>query len=220
MQLVGENWHSASAWTTDQYTRAQKSFADVRDTTFDLWDESRLREFLLEQGVVAPTGPRESLVTLAKQKYRDYSSAASSFSSAAGAAASTAVYGDTKHQLSKTASSIAAQATNEVGRIFDDSKDYIYSTWDDNQLKDFLTKKGVLKTKGEQKRDELLTMMKSAYSSLTDPIWEAWSDSYMVRHYFLDLVRFNTYDACSMNGCALMASSTGVPISKSNATLP
>jgi hypothetical protein len=57
--LVQSHWNLATAWTYDQYASAQNSFADVRESTFDAWDESRLHEFLREQGGVAPEGLRE-----------------------------------------------------------------------------------------------------------------------------------------------------------------
>ncbi|KAJ6478631.1 hypothetical protein C8R47DRAFT_1019932 [Mycena vitilis] len=174
--LVQSNWNTASAWTQDQYASAQKSFADLREATFDSWDESRLREFLLEQGVVAPKGPREQLVLLAKSQYAAYTSAASTLS----AQASTAVYGGSTHQMTKSASSVAAQATREAARQLDDAKDYVYSTWDDNRLRNYLTEKGTAaKDLADKKRAELLTLMRDAYARTTTPVYEAWSESYM-----------------------------------------
>ncbi|KAF7420861.1 hypothetical protein PC9H_011379 [Pleurotus ostreatus] len=178
-ELVKSNWNTASAWTYDQYADAQRAFADLRDTAFDKWDESRLREFLLEQGVVAPSGPREQLVLLAKQKYRAYTDAASSFSSVASASASSAVYGDATYQASKSLSSIAAQATNSANAVMDDTKDYIYSTWDDNQLRSYLEENDYIKTKPQKSREEMLAMMKNAYAEITGSAWGAWSTSYM-----------------------------------------
>ncbi|KAF4611540.1 hypothetical protein D9613_003832 [Agrocybe pediades] len=186
--LVGENWNTASAWTYDQYASAQKSFSDLRDTAFDTWDDSRLREWLLEHGVVAPKGPREHLVLLAKQKYRSYSNAASSYASRASATASTAIYGDATHQASKSASSVVSKATSAVSQAVDDAastldaqKDYVYSTWDDNRLRKYLEEKGVVKSKAQLRRDELLAKMYDAYAAVANPIWEAWSDSYIHR---------------------------------------
>jgi hypothetical protein len=185
--LVAANWNTASSWTYDQYTSAQEVFSGIRDgTSFDNWDESRLREFLLKQGVVAPKGPKEHLVQLAKSKYSSFMDAASSFSSRAGAAASTAVYGDTQHQMSKSVSSLASQATSAATQAhgnavksFDQSKDYVYSTWSDNEMRTWLEKKGIIKTKSEKKTDELLQMMHDAYGSVANPVWDAWSDSYL-----------------------------------------
>ena len=180
--LVASNWNAASSWTYDQYSSAQDIFAGIRDTSFDKWDESRLREFLLKQGVVAPKGPKEHLIQLAKSKYSSYTDAASSFSSRA-----TAAYEDTQHQMSKGASSIASQATsavNQVHKSFDQSKDYVYSTWSDNEMRTWLEKKGLIKTKSEKKKDELLQMMHDAYGSVANPVWEAWSDSYLVCYHF------------------------------------
>ena len=190
--LVKSNYNSAAAWSQDQYNRAQQVFANIKEDAFDSWDESRLREFLLEQGVVAPSGPREKLVLAAKQHYNAWSSAASSLSSSASQAASTAIYGDRKYQASKSASSaysaasstvsnLAAQSAEVLNRKMDDTKDYVYSTWDDNQLRTYLEEKGVIKTKQEATRDQLLGYMRHAYSKVTDPLWQSWSDSYIVR---------------------------------------
>jgi hypothetical protein len=179
--IVKSHWNSASAWTADQYNKAQEHFQDIRDSSFDTWDDSRLRDFLLKQGVVAPSGPREQLVSLAKEKYNTYTNAASSFSSQASASASTAIYGDTSYQASQSLSSVIAQATKDAARSFDDSKDYVYSTWDDNKLRSYLEDKGVLKTKAQKTREELLATMRDAYAKVANPVWSAWSDSYMVR---------------------------------------
>ena len=189
--LVASNWNIASSWTYDQYTSAQEIFSGIRDdTSFDKWDESRLREFLLKQGVVAPKGPKEHLVQLAKSKYFSFMDAASTFSSRASAAASTALYGDTQHQMSKSVSSLASQATSAATQAygnavksFDHSKDYVYSTWSDNEMRTWLEKKGIIKTKSEKKTDELLQMMHDAYGSVANPVWDAWSDSYLVRPF-------------------------------------
>lgn len=186
-KLVEENWNTASAWTYDQYASAQKSFSELRDSAFETWDDSRLRAFLVEHGVAVPHGPRDHLVLLAKQKYRAYHSAAASYSSMASAAASTAIYGDAKYQMSKNAASAvsqvsaaAARASKDVARNFDDSKDYVYSTWTDNQLRSHLEEKGLLKTKSKKQKDELLQMMHDAWGKVANPVWEAWSDSYIV----------------------------------------
>lgn len=50
------------------YDAAKSKFDGVQATTFDTWDDSRLRNFLLEQGLVAPNGPREQLVLAAKKQ--------------------------------------------------------------------------------------------------------------------------------------------------------
>jgi hypothetical protein len=190
-KAVKENWNTASAWTYDQYNSAQTSFESLRDTAFDSWDESKLRQFLLEHGVVAPKGPREYLVILAKQKYNAYTSAASSFSSLASASVSSAVYGGKQYQASKSVDSMAshatgavAQATKEVATKFDETKDYVYSTWDENQMRSWLVQKGLLKSKEQKKKEELLQMMNSAWGKVANPVWEAWSDSY-IRHWLV-----------------------------------
>jgi hypothetical protein len=171
--LVEQNWNSATAWSYDQYASAQSAFADIRDASFDKWDESRLRDFLLNQGIIAPKDPKEQLVLLAKQRYNAYTNAASSFASRAT---------DTTQQISRSMSSAASQATTDATRALDDSKDYIYSTWDDNRLRSYLESKGVqVQAEAKKNRAHLLKLVHDSYAALTDPIWQAWSDSYLVR---------------------------------------
>ncbi|KAF9054215.1 hypothetical protein BJ165DRAFT_1324486, partial [Panaeolus papilionaceus] len=174
--LVGENWNTASTWTYDQYLGAQQVFNNFQDTAFDTWDESRLRKFLLDHGVVSPKGPKEHLVILAQHKYRQYNQAASSFASDASAAASTAVF-DKPAEMTRSVSSFAAQATDDIARNFDYTKDYVYSTWSDNQLRSWLEDRGLIKTKTQLQREELLQKVHNAYNSATSPVWNSWSDS-------------------------------------------
>jgi len=196
-KLVEVNWEDHKPWTEVMYENAKHKYEGLQASSFDTWDESRLRSFLVEQGLVAPKGPREQLVMAAKKQYNAYTAAASR----ASAAASTAVYGDSKYQASKSASSVYSQASvtatsayNEASasassayatasvfanRKMDDSKDYIYSTWDDNRLRAYLEDKGVIKTKQQATRDEMLAKMKGVYTGATDPVYHAWHDSYM-----------------------------------------
>ncbi len=96
------------------------AFSSYKADAFDTWDESRLREFLLEQGVVNPSGTREQLALLAKQKWRQYSSAASAYSKTASKTASSVVSqasnsaGSAANQASKSASSLASSASAQA----------------------------------------------------------------------------------------------------------
>lgn len=193
--LVAANWASpphspdqshafadaGRQWSYDQYSRAQHTFQDLKDSSFDKWDESKLRAFLLEHGVVAPSGPREQLILLAKQKYRSYNDAASYYSSLASASATSVYSGatDTLHDASASVSSVIAQATHDVGRAFDDSKDYVYSTWDDNRLRSWLEDRGVIESRKASTRTELIKLVNHYYSKAAGPVWNRWSDSYM-----------------------------------------
>ncbi|KAH7100493.1 hypothetical protein BKA62DRAFT_706479 [Auriculariales sp. MPI-PUGE-AT-0066] len=180
-ELVQANWNDGVTWSQEQYNTAQKAFADVRQSSFDTWDESRLRQFLLEQGVVAPADKKEELLLLANKQYIQFKNAASSYASQASATASSVYYGDRgawEHATS-SASSVIAQATEPVVRSLDDSKDYIYSTWTDSELRTYLQDKGVIKTDAELRRDQMLAQMRHGYAGVANPIWNAWSDSYL-----------------------------------------
>ncbi|TFY74547.1 hypothetical protein EWM64_g9465 [Hericium alpestre] len=175
IDLVKANWVSAQQYTDETLRAAQQSFQHLSEAAFETWDESTLRQFLLDQGVVAPAGPREKLVQLARQRYKDYQSAASSLSYQA----STNLYGSPGHQATQSISSKFAAATADVGRRIDDSKDYVYSTWDDNRLRAFLEEKGVLKIKQEATRDDMLRLMREYFSKTALAPYHAWSDSYL-----------------------------------------
>ncbi|THH16226.1 hypothetical protein EW146_g4375 [Bondarzewia mesenterica] len=175
LDAVKSNWAAAQQYRADQYYAAQQSFQNLKDSAFDTWDESTLRQFLLDHGVVAPSGPREELVQLAKQKYREYQRTASSLSYQA----STGIFGWPSYHASQSISSVIAQATAEVGRKLDESKDYVYSTWDENQLRSFLEERGLLKTRQQASRPEMLQMVHGYYVKVADPVYEAWSDSYI-----------------------------------------
>ncbi len=54
---------------------------------------------------------------------------------------------------------------------------------DDNRLRTYLEEKGVIKTKQQATRDEMLAKMKGVYTGATDPVYHAWHDSYMVRTF-------------------------------------
>lgn len=187
--LVDANWHSppypvaayaeaGRQWSLDQYTRAQRAFQHVKDDSFDSWDESRLRTFLLEQGVVAPSGPREQLLLLAKDKHRAYTDAAALYSSIASASASSA-YGCATDAAQRIDSAVA-QATYEVARGFDDTRDYVYSAWDDSRLRNWLEEHGVVEAKSASNKDELTRLANDYYRKAAAGVWESWSDSYIV----------------------------------------
>ncbi|QRW15850.1 Ish1 domain protein [Rhizoctonia solani] len=184
--LVQDNWNSAQSWTEARVNQASKTLADLKESAFDTWDESQLRSFLVDHGVVAPSGPKEKLIVSAKQYYRSYASAVSSLSAAASATASTAVYGDYGYQASKSASSAsqsasaaAASGSARAAKALEDSKDYIYSTWSDSDLRAYLEKQGVVKTQAQLTREQLLAQMRTAYAAAANPVYSAWSTSYM-----------------------------------------
>lgn len=187
--LVDANWHSSPSfiephadssrqWSVDQFTQAQRAFHHLKEDSFDEWDQSKLRTFLLEHGVVAPSGPREQLVLLANNKYRAYTNAAALASGSISAAYTSAT--DATSSASQYISDTAAQATHEVVRAFDDTKDYVYSTWDDNRLRSWLEDHGIIESKSARTRDELTRLANDYYHKVTSAVWESWSDSYIV----------------------------------------
>ncbi|KAJ3911993.1 hypothetical protein F5877DRAFT_85302 [Lentinula edodes] len=107
---------SFSSWTPAQYESFQNSIASMRDSTFDAWDESRLREWLLEEGIVAPKGPREEIVLVAKRRWRDWQDAKAIFDASASSMGSSAssVVSPAMSQASSTVATTASSASSAV----------------------------------------------------------------------------------------------------------
>lgn len=74
---------------------------------------------------------------------------------------------------------MTSQATDAVYRTASDAQDYVFSTWDDSQLKKYLVDNGYVKSDYEAKRDELLSGVRDAYTATTQAPYEIYSDSYL-----------------------------------------
>lgn len=81
---------------------------------------------------------------------------------------------------SRSVCNIAAQATQEVAREFDSTKDYIFTTWDDSELRKWLEENGVVEARKAKSRTELIDLANYYVCKVSDPVWQTWSDSYMV----------------------------------------
>lgn len=170
----------------------------------------------MEKGVVSPASTREQLLVLAKQQSVLLGQGIPSLTRRA-SAVSTAVYGHPTDQAYSSISSgyaslssQAAYASAKASKKFDDAKDYIFSTWDDNQLRTWLEQHDVISTPAPTGRAALLNNVRVAYLKVTNPIYEAWSTSaiheWLVEHgiahpeptardKLIDLMKKNYFDA-------------------------
>ncbi|KAI6038000.1 hypothetical protein EDC04DRAFT_3114032 [Pisolithus marmoratus] len=80
---------------------------------------------------------------------------------------------------SRTVSNTAAQATRELARTFDETKDHVFATWDDSRLRQWLEDRGVVEARKADTRTELLNLANNYLRKASDPVWQTWSDSYM-----------------------------------------
>lgn len=91
----------------------------------------------------------------------------------------------------------------------DATKDYFYSTWDDNRLRAWLEDHGV-ETKPHHSRTDLLGRVNEVWhAKVNDPIYHSWSDNYLKswlvahgilsppheRDRLIDLMKKNYWDA-------------------------
>lgn len=179
---VQANWDSARSYVAQQTQGAQKTFntgnKGVSDSVVDSWTDSQLRAFLLEKGVVSPSSKREELTVLAKQYYNDAGNVASQASASASSA-----YGSATQVASESLSSAWYAATDAPAQAYDytagklnEASDYVYSTWTDNQLRDYLVEQGVIKSNSQAKRDELLSQASKTYNDAATNVYDTWSD--------------------------------------------
>ncbi|KAK4704007.1 hypothetical protein P7C70_g2212, partial [Phenoliferia sp. Uapishka_3] len=200
LSSVRDNWNTARSYVPSA-NGAQSHFEAAKDSAWDAWTESSLREFLLEKGIISPASHREELIHLAKkhgasasrnaegawagatdsvssgisQASKSATSVASVASSAAGSAAS---------QASETLSSAWYAATDSPALAYDyvsdkaqGASDYIWSTWTDTELFDYAAKKGWTTPDKKSTREELLPKVKESYDSISKNAYDTWSDS-------------------------------------------
>lgn len=59
--VLGSIWGSdpqPTPWSREQLEKSQKYFQDVKGDSFNSWNESRLRQFLLDNDVIEPKGTK------------------------------------------------------------------------------------------------------------------------------------------------------------------
>jgi hypothetical protein len=61
-----------------------------------------------------------------------------------------------------------------------DGRDYVYSSWKDSDLHNWLVKKNLVRSTPVQKRDDLLEAIRRPYAEATSNVYDTWSDSYIV----------------------------------------
>lgn len=154
---------SGASVASESAASAQSSLSDA---LFDAWSESKLKEWLDENGVPVPQGSKKNeLVALARrQRAKLTGNAASSVSGSASSA-----YG-----------AATSKAGNEYAKASDDAQlkaqhafDELVGTWSDSRLKAYLDSRGVPVPQGG-KRDELLAQVRlNKHKAATG--WSAWT---------------------------------------------
>jgi hypothetical protein len=61
-----------------------------------------------------------------------------------------------------------------------DARDYVWSSWNENQLRSYLQEKGIVNTPAQAKKNDLVAAVKQAYADTADNVYDTWSDSYLV----------------------------------------
>lgn len=61
-----------------------------------------------------------------------------------------------------------------------DTKDYVWSTWNEGQLRHYLESKGIVDTPAQAQKSDLISAVKKTYAETADNVYDTWSDSYLV----------------------------------------
>uniref|UniRef100_A0A0D6R640 SAP domain-containing protein n=1 Tax=Araucaria cunninghamii TaxID=56994 RepID=A0A0D6R640_ARACU len=162
-----QNAASSASSAVDAATKsAESAQSSLSDALFDAWSESKLKEFLDEQGVPVPQGSKKNeLVALARKQRAKLSGNSASSASASGASA----YG----AASSKAGNEYAKATDDASLAADHAFDEAANTWSESRLKAFLDSRGIPAPQSG-KRDELLASVRlNKHKASTG--WSAWT---------------------------------------------
>ncbi|MCJ1312352.1 hypothetical protein MMC25_006026 [Agyrium rufum] len=159
-RLASVNLKESAASASSSAAAAQKSLSDA---LLDSWSDSQIKEWADKNGIKVPQGSkRNELIALARKHRNAFTgeSAASSVSSAYGAASS-------------KAGNEFAQATDDASLKAQDTFDAASGTWSDSRLKAFLDARGVPVPQAG-KRDELMKQVRlNQHKAATG--WSAWT---------------------------------------------
>ena len=158
---------SVSSGASAASASAASAQASLSDLIFDAWSDSKIKEWLDENGVPVPQGSKKNeLIALARKHKASLLStqATDSAASAFGAATS-------------SAGNQYAKATDSASLMADEAFQSTVDTWSDSRLKAYLDSRGVPVPQGG-KRDQLLASVRlnkhkaaTGYSAWTFDTW-------------------------------------------------
>ena len=157
---------SASASFSSGASAASKSATDAQeslsDALFDAWSDSKLKEFLDNNGVPVPQGSKKNELIALARKHR------ASLAGGPSASASSA-YG----AASSKAGNQYAEATDDASMAADDAFNTAVDTWGESRLKAFLDSRGVAVPQGSKKNELVKQVRLNKHKAATG--WSAWT---------------------------------------------
>jgi hypothetical protein len=156
---------SAASAASVASASAASAQAGLSDLLFDAWSDSKLKEYLDEQGVLVPQGSKKNELIALARKHRAAAAKSASTASASGASAFGAA--------TSSAGNAYAQATDGASAKAEDLWESAIGTWSDSRLKAYLDARGV-PVPQSGKRDELLASVRlNKHKASTG--WSAWT---------------------------------------------
>lgn len=161
---------SASASASSAAVAASKSAASAQaslsDALFDSWSDSKIKEWLDEQGIPVPQGSKKNeLLALARKNRASLTGNAASTVSASAASAFGAA--------TSKASNAGARATDDAALAADDAFNSAVDTWGESRLKAYLDSRGVPVPQGSKKNDLISQVRLNRHKASTG--WSAWT---------------------------------------------
>ena len=156
---------SAASAASVASASAASAQAGLSDLLFDAWSDSKLKEYLDEQGVPVPQGSKKNELIALARKHRAAAAKSASTASASGASAFGAA--------TSSAGNAYASATDTASAKAEDLWESAIGTWSDSRLKAYLDARGV-PVPQSGKRDELLASVRlNKHKASTG--WSAWT---------------------------------------------
>lgn len=157
---------SASSGASQLSKSASSAQASLSDALFDAWSDSKIKEWLDEQGVPVPQGSKKNeLLALARKQRAKVTGNAASTASASGSSA----YGAASSKAGNEFAKATDNAQYQAEQLFEEAT----NTWSDSRLKAYLDARGV-PVPQSGKRDELLSQVRlNRHKASTG--WSAWT---------------------------------------------
>ncbi|KAI9622223.1 hypothetical protein H4Q26_015259 [Puccinia striiformis f. sp. tritici PST-130] len=191
---------SASDAAVDAASAAKDAAADAGSATYEKASQAghAVGSKAYDAGASASEAASEA-GSAAYNRAADAGKAAGSAAYSTGTSAADAAY-DKVTQAGKSAGSAAYNAGSAATEAvmdspgiaydylsdkYDDAKDYVYSSWSDNQLRDYLISKGAIKSSTHFSRHDLLQAIKDTYNDAAQNAYDSWSDA-RIRKWLAD----------------------------------
>ncbi|POV97428.1 hypothetical protein PSHT_14583 [Puccinia striiformis] len=154
------------------YDYLSDKYDDAKDYVYSSWSDNQLRDYLISKGAIKSSThfSRHDLLQAIKDTYND--AAQNAYDSYARIRKWLA-----DHGVVSSNSSTREELVDLISQYYYGAKDTTYETWNSNELRSWLEKKGIIKTGTQKKKEEYLSLVADNYYSARDKVYNSWNES-------------------------------------------